>query len=119
MAPKPESFLPLKPDVLFILLALGDGPAHGYGIIRDVEARSEGEVILQTGALYRSLKRLLGDGLIVETSAPPSTDRDDARRRYYRLTALGAAVRVAEIERMSRLVRSARVAALGKRPRLA
>jgi DNA-binding PadR family transcriptional regulator len=119
MAPKPESFLPLKPDVLLILLALGDTPAHGYGIIRDVEARSDGDVVLQTGALYRSLKRLLSDGLIAECAAPPDADRDDGRRRYYRLTHLGAAVRTAEVERMSRLVRAARLTALGKRPRLA
>jgi DNA-binding PadR family transcriptional regulator len=119
MAQKPESFLPLKTDVLLILLALSDGPAHGYGIIRDVEARSDGEVILQTGALYRSLKRLLSDGLIAESTAPSNADRDDARRRYYRVSALGAAVRAAEVERMSRLVRAARLTALGKRPRLA
>lgn len=119
MAPKPESFLPLKPDILLILLALGDGLAHGYGIIRDVEARSDGEVVLQTGALYRSLKRLLSDGLIAETAAPSNADRDDVRRRYYRVTSLGIAVRTAEVDRMSRLVRSARLTALGKRPRLA
>ena len=119
MAPKPESFLPLKTDILLILLALGDGPAHGYGIIRDVEARSDGEVILQTGALYRALKRLLTDGLIIETAAPANADRDDSRRRYYRVTALGVAVRTAEVERMSRLVRAAKLTAMGKRPRLA
>lgn len=119
MPAPPESFLPLKTDVLLILLALSDGPAHGYGIIRDVEARSDGEIVLQTGALYRTLKRLLADGLIVETAPPVNADRDDSRRRYYKLTALGVAVRTAEVERMSRLVRSARLAALGKRPRLA
>lgn len=119
MAPRPDHFLPLKTDVLLILLALSDGPAHGYGIIRDVGARSDGEVVLQTGALYRTLKRLLADGLIVETSPPASADRDDARRRYYKLTTLGVSVRTAEVERMSRLVRSARLVALGKRPRLA
>jgi DNA-binding PadR family transcriptional regulator len=118
-SPSPASFLPLKHDVLLILLALGDASAHGYGIIRDVELRSDGEVLLQTGALYRTLKRLLNDGLITECAPPPDADSDDARRRYYRVTRLGAAVRTAEIERMSRLVRAAKLSALGKRPRLA
>lgn len=116
---EPSSFLPLKNDVLLILIALADRSAHGYGIIRDVEARTDGEVVLQTGALYRALKRLLADGLIEEGPAPPDADREDARRRYYRVTALGAAVRSAEIERMSTLVRAARLTAQGKRPRLA
>lgn len=116
---EPSSFLPLKNDVLLILIALADRSAHGYGIIRDVEARTDGEVVLQTGALYRALKRLLADGLIEECAAPPDADREDARRRYYRVTALGAAVRSAEIERMSTLVRAARLTAQGKRPRLA
>ena len=115
----PASFLPLKHDVLLILLALADRPLHGYGIIKDVEARSAGEVVMQTGALYRSLKRMLSNGFIVECAAPPTADSDDARRRYYRVSPLGAAVRAAEIERMSRLVRAAKLTAVGKRPRLA
>jgi len=117
--PSPASFLPLTHDTLLILLALGDEPAHGYGIIRDVEVRTGGEVALQTGALYRTLKRMLRDGFIVGCAAPATADSDDARRRYYRVTRLGAAVRAAEIERMSRLVHAARLGALGKRPRLA
>lgn len=115
----PESFLPLAQDVLLILLALGEASAHGYGIIRDVEVRSEGEVVLQTGALYRCLKRMLEDGLIEECAAPPTADRDDARRRYYRATPLGAAVLSAEANRMARLARAARLTLRGKRPRLA
>jgi DNA-binding PadR family transcriptional regulator len=117
--PSPTSFLPLKHDALLILLALGARPLHGYGIIKDVEARSAGEVVMQTGALYRSLKRMLSNGFIVECAAPPTADSDDARRRYYRVSPLGAAVRAAEIERMSRLVRAAKLTAVGKRPRLA
>ncbi|HEX9564499.1 MAG TPA: helix-turn-helix transcriptional regulator [Gemmatimonadaceae bacterium] len=117
--PAPTSFLPLKHDVLLILLALGDRRLHGYGIIKEVEARSGSEVVLQTGALYRSLKRLLSDGFIVECTAPPTADSDDTRRRYYRVSPLGAAVRTAEIERMSRIVRTAKLTPVGKRPRLA
>jgi DNA-binding PadR family transcriptional regulator len=53
MSRRPDSFLPLKNDALLIMLAVANEPQHGYGIIRDVEARSDGEIVLQTGALYR------------------------------------------------------------------
>ena len=114
-----EAFLPLKSDVLLILLALGARPLHGYGIIQDVLERSGGDVELQTGALYRTLRRLLTDGLIEECKRPADADGDDERRRYYRPTALGRAVMAAEIDRMAKLVRAARETANGKRPRLA
>ena len=116
---RPDAFLPLKSDVLLILLALAARPLHGYGIIRDVDDRSDGELRLQTGALYRTLRRLLGDGLIEESPRPAADVGDDERRRYYRLTSLGHAVLNAEVERMSKLVRAARETASGKRPRLA
>jgi DNA-binding PadR family transcriptional regulator len=115
----PADLLPLKTDVLLILLALATRPLHGYGIIRDVEARSGGEVLLQTGALYRTLRRLLDDELIEECAAPAGEETSDERRRYYRPTRWGTAVMDAEVERMSRLVRAARLTAGGKRPRLA
>ena len=113
------SFLPLKHDVVMILVALSAQPRHGYGIIREVEDRSEGETLLQAGALYRTLKRLLTDGLIVEVDPPESSDREDERRRYYSLTRLGSRVLAAEIERMAKLVRSARALGGTRRPRLA
>ena len=118
-SPPPDSFLPLKHDVVMILLALSAGPRHGYGVIRDVEQRSAGATILQAGALYRTLKRLLADELIMEVDAPRTADREDERRRYYDMTPLGAAVLAAEIERMARLVRTARVKAGARKPRLA
>ena len=117
-APNPADLLPLKSDVLLVMLALATRPLHGYGIIRDVEERTNGEVLLQTGALYRTLRRLLNDALIEESAPAPGEESDDDRRRYYRLTALGRAVMDAEVERMSRLVRAARLIAGGKRPRL-
>lgn len=116
--PDPADFLPLKSDVLLILLALAAQPRHGYGIIRDVEARSGGQVVLQTGALYRTLRRLLQTRLIEECPRPGDADSDDERRRYYRPTPLGRQVMDAEVARMSRLVRAARLTAGGKRPRL-
>ena len=112
-SPEPASFLPLKSDVLLILLVLARRERHGYGIIRDVETRSGGEIRLATGALYRALKRLLHDQLIVETDRQAGGD-DEERRRFYRITPLGEAVVTAEIERMSTLVRAARLIREGK-----
>jgi DNA-binding PadR family transcriptional regulator len=116
--PDPADHLPLKTDVSFILLALAARPLHGYGIIRDVRDRSGGEVVLQTGALYRTLHRLLADRLLEECPPPAEADSDDARRRYYQPTPFGRTVLAAEIERMSRLVRAARLTAGRKLPRL-
>jgi DNA-binding PadR family transcriptional regulator len=114
-----ESFLPLNTDTLMILLAVANEPRHGYGIIRDVEQRSDGAILLQTGALYRNLKRLRLDGLVSEVAAPPGEMSDDQRRRYYAITKLGSAVLDAEVERMAMLVKAARVVAAGRTPRLA
>jgi DNA-binding PadR family transcriptional regulator len=114
---RPEALLPLATDALLILLALASRPQHGYGIIRDVEERSAGELLLQTGALYRILRRLLRDALI-EPCDPPEAASGDPRRRYYRLTRQGHLVLDAEIQRMAKLVRAARLTGAGKRPRL-
>jgi DNA-binding PadR family transcriptional regulator len=119
MSRRPDSFLPLKNDALLIMLAVANEPRHGYGIIRDVEARSDGEIVLQTGALYRWIKRLLADALIAETDGPSDDASSDERRRYYGLTPLGHMVMTAEVERMAKLVRAARLTVAGKKPRLA
>jgi DNA-binding PadR family transcriptional regulator len=111
----PESFLPLNTDTLMILLAVAQEPRHGYGIIRDVEERSDGAIVLQTGALYRNLKRLRLDGLVAEVAS----NVGDSRRRSYSITKLGAAVLDAEVSRMSTLVRAAKLVASGRKPRLA
>ena len=117
--PDPADLLPLKSDVLLILLAVAPAPLHGYGILRDVSERSGGEVVLQTGALYRVLRRMLNDRLIADCPRPADADSSDERRRYYQLTPFGRKVMDAEVERMARLVRAARLTADGKRPRLA
>ena len=104
----PRAFLPLSPQQFHILLALVDGQRHGYGIIRDVEARTDGAVRLGTGTLYTALARLEALALVDEPARRPAAPDDDERRKYYRLTPLGRAVLQAETERLDALVRHAR-----------
>lgn len=106
--PDPATFLPLKSDVAYILMALDARALHGYAIIKDVEARSGGELDIQTGALYRTLRRLLIDDLITEVDRPAGEPSDDERRRYYRATSLGRAVLEADLARMTRVVQAAK-----------
>src|SRR5215216_2883455 len=91
-----ESMLPLPPATFHILLALVDQDRHGYAIIQDVEARTGGELRLSAGTLYRSIARMVEQGLITEV-AKRRTAADDTRRRYYRLTPLGTACARAEM----------------------
>ena len=107
-APDPRTFLPLTPHAFHVLLALMDGELHGYGIILDVQQRTDGDVKLRTGTLYTILRRLAEDGLITESDARPAANEDDERRRYYGQTALGRAVVKAEAARLERLVQFAR-----------
>jgi DNA-binding PadR family transcriptional regulator len=104
----PEELLPLSPAVFHVLLALADAERHGYGIIKEVEARTEGRVRLGPGTLYGSVKRMLEEGLIEESDERPDSELDDERRRYYRLTGFGRRVASAEAERLNGLVEAAR-----------
>jgi DNA-binding PadR family transcriptional regulator len=106
--PDIDGFLPLRPATFHILLALAEEDRHGYAIIQDVEARTGGELRLSAGTLYRSVQRMLEQGLIVETRERPAPEEDDERRRYYRISPLGTAVAKAEGRRLSELVRMAR-----------
>jgi len=104
----PGTMLPLPPATFHILLAVADEDRHGYAIIQDVAARTGGELRLSAGTLYRSVQRMLEQGLIVEPRERPEPDMDDERRRYYRITAYGRKVAEAEARRLSQLVRMAR-----------
>lgn len=104
----PESLLPLQPAVFHILMALADEDRHGYGIIQEVLARTDGVVRLGPGTLYRSIQRMLDDDLIVEIHERPAPELDDERRRYYRITRFGKAVAREEANRLSDLVRLAK-----------
>ena len=106
--PRPGSLLPLSPAVFHILMALADDDRHGYAIIHEVRARTNGEVRLGPGTLYRSIQNMLDADLIVEVNERPAPDLDDERRRYYRITPTGRAVARAEPSRLNELVRLAR-----------
>jgi DNA-binding PadR family transcriptional regulator len=103
-----DSLLPLPPATFHILLAVAGEDRHGYAIIQDVAMRTDGELKLSAGTLYRSIQRMLEQGLIIETRDRPAPEEDDERRRYYRITALGTAVAKAEARRLTQLVRMAR-----------
>jgi DNA-binding PadR family transcriptional regulator len=107
-----EALLPLPPVTFHILMALADGDRHGYAIIQDVEERTDGELRLGAGTLYRSMHRMLEQGLIVESTRRPARALDDERRRYYRLTPFGTSVARAETRRLTQLVRLARARGL-------
>ena len=104
----PESLLPLPDAELEILLALVGGEAHGYAMMQAVEQRSGGRTRLGPGTLYAALKRLLASRLIEESGERRDPERDDARRRYYRLSDFGSRVLKAELDRLSGLVRHGR-----------
>lgn len=107
-----DEMLPLPPVTFHILLALTDEDRHGYAIIQDVAARTAGELTLGAGTLYRSIQRMVDQGLIVETRKRPAPVVDDERRRYYSITPFGTAVARAEMRRLTQLVRLARARGL-------
>lgn len=108
----PESLLPLPAATFHILIALAEDDKHGYAMIQDVAARTGGKLKLSAGTLYRSIQRMLEQGLIVETRTRPAPEEDDERRRYYRITSFGAAVARAEAARLAELVKFARASGL-------
>ena len=106
-----DDLLPLPPATFHILLALLDEERHGYAIIQDIEERTRGELRMSAGTLYRSIARMVEQGLITEVVKRRAA-ADDPRRRYYRLTPFGTAVARAEMRRLSQLVQMARARGL-------
>jgi DNA-binding PadR family transcriptional regulator len=102
------SYLPLREPTFFILLSLSPRPKHGYAILKEVEALSEGRVLLSTGTLYGAIKRLLDRGWIrrVDDPIPNGTARE---RKAYTLTEFGRRVLNAELERLQKLVAVAQI----------
>lgn len=109
-----DEFLPLKPDIFETLLALSGGELHGYAVLKQLEARG---IRVAASLLYRKLRRLMEEGLVEVSARRPERERDDARRRYYRLTRLGEAVVRAESSRIVSLASSGRVRALARESR--
>lgn len=103
-----DGLLPLPPATFHILMAVADEQRHGYAIIQDIAARTNGALWMSAGTLYRSIQRMLEQGLIMETSERPDPEEDDERRRYYQITSFGTAVARAEATRLAQLVRLAR-----------
>jgi DNA-binding PadR family transcriptional regulator len=106
--PDVESLLPLPTAVFHILVALADRDRHGYSIMQDVTARTEGKVRLSAGVLYSSIRRMLEQGLVTELHESPDPESQDERRRYYRLTDWGRTVAMAEARRLTAMLSQAR-----------
>ena len=107
------TLLPLKPLVFEILLALIDQPRHGWSLVREIEDRLGGEPLLR-GNFYRTLRRMLSDGLIEEVTQPDGTQGADERRRYFQVTQDGERVARDEARRLAALVSDARTRRLLK-----
>jgi DNA-binding PadR family transcriptional regulator len=118
-----ESFLPLSPAELHILLALAPEDLHGYGIMQEVTRQSQGQYKLGPGTLYDNLKKLLNHRLVEEsvkaTSAATASDDRESRRRYYRLTTTGRQVLAAEVARLEQVLREAKTHLRALKPRRA
>src|SRR6476661_7032367 len=105
-----ETLLPLRPVEFQILLSLGNGERHGYGMMQDAQQR--GESVPDVGTLYRALARMLDQGLIASSGSRREANADDERRNYYRITDFGMRVARAEARRLEALTRAARIGGL-------
>ncbi|HVQ43150.1 MAG TPA: helix-turn-helix transcriptional regulator [Vicinamibacterales bacterium] len=110
-----DDLLPLQPAVFHILMVLAEGDNHGYAVIGAIAARTDGRVKIGAGTLYRSVQRMLEDGLVTEIDERPAPEEDDERRRYYRITPFGRKAAMAETQRLADLVRLARSSGLAPR----
>jgi DNA-binding PadR family transcriptional regulator len=115
----PAPHLPLTPAEFHLLLALADGDKHGYAIMKEVSRRTDNKVRLSAGTLYGLIRRLVSEGMIVETEERPVAALDDERRRYYRLTHFGRQVAIAEAQRLEGVLELARAKKLVVRPKTA
>jgi DNA-binding PadR family transcriptional regulator len=102
-----DALLPLKPQDYHILFALLGGECHGYRMVKEIARQTDGRIRMEAGNLYRSIRRLIRDGLVTESDRRPAPEADDERRRYYRITDFGKRVFAAETERLRSLVAAA------------
>jgi DNA-binding PadR family transcriptional regulator len=101
--PEPQAATPLTEPVFLVLLSLVQAPRHGYALLKDTEALSDGRVRLSTGTLYGVIHRLL-ESKWIERFETDDTSRD---KQSYRLTSLGRKFLQAELARMKQLTRAA------------
>ena len=102
-----DTYLPLSPATLHILLSLAGEELHGYAIMQEVQRQSEGKYKLGPGTLYDNLQKMIDRGLVEELGKKPGDE--DPRRRYYRLSMLGRGVLTAEISRLDDVVREGKM----------
>lgn len=102
-----DAALPLRPADYFVLFVLMDAERHGYWMAKEIERLTEGQVRLEAGNLYRSLRRMMKSGWVRQSDRRPSAESDDERRRYYGVTELGRQIVRAEVERMRAVVEMA------------
>jgi DNA-binding PadR family transcriptional regulator len=110
-----DELLPLPPATFQILVALSDADRHGYAIMQEVAARTDGTVKLSAGTLYRSIQRMLEQGLVTEVGTPVKSLSDDERRRYYRISGFGRDVAKAEAQRLAQMLALARASGFAPR----
>ncbi len=110
--PNVATLLPLTPRVLLILWSLADGPHHGYRLLKIAEELGRGRVSIGPASLYESITTLKKRGLIEHAKAPRDADREDARRRYFKLTKRGRELLRAEANRVNTLAEDLRAAGL-------
>lgn len=99
-----EAVLPLSPTAFHVLVAMAQGPKHGYAIAQEVEELTGGRIVMGPGTLYGSLQRLVASELIAEADNPGDEGLHAGRRRYYAITNLGSAALRSESERLLRAV---------------
>ena len=110
-----QARLPVAPHIFEILLAVSQGPRHGYGIIADVGERTGGDVVIGTSSLYAAIRQMLRDGLIDEAAPEEAEQSSGPPRRYYAITKLGSEVAKLEAQRLRRAAAAAD-ALLGSAP---
>ena len=101
-------FLPLHPKDYMVLFALSDGERHGYGLLKDIETHTDGVIKFDPSNLYRSMKRLIDQDLVIEAEKKESPEADNQRRRYYKITPFGRNVLQAESVRIGQLAAAAK-----------
>ena len=101
------ALLPLKPQDYHILFVVLEGECHGYRMVKEIDRQTGGQIRMEAGNLYRSLRRMIGQGLIIESLRRPAPESDDERRRYYGITDFGKRVFAAETARMRSVVAAA------------